>query len=49
MQDKMMKIKPMTKLENIVMVWTNCSRTIANTVVNDILSENERMENENNK
>jgi hypothetical protein len=49
MQDKTLKLHPMTRLENIVISWTNCSRTVANTVVNEILSENERMENENKK
>lgn len=27
----------MTQMENIVMLWTGCTRSIANTVVNDIL------------
>ena len=35
-------MKPMTKMENIVMNLTGCPRRIANTVVNVILEEDMR-------
>ena len=44
----------MTQMENIVMLWTGCTRSIANTVVNDILdidrkASEDEIEIENNK